>query len=309
MKRRPGARIAAFGFSLPLVLAASGAGQDRHGSPATTLDDLLARAATYVRAYERTLSSVVAEERYEQRVRRLRVVGDEIPSAGTGGIPITSRHTRREETARTLRSDFLLVKTEGMDGWIPFRDVFEVDGASVRDREERVADLFRDSPPAAVERASRLVEESARYNLGNLSRTINVPTLALLFLIERHQQQFVFRLEGRETIDGAQVRKVTYRETARPTLVRSPTGVDLPVHGAFWLDPLDGRVARSELRTEVPGLDATIVVDFAFCDALETWVPARMKEEYRTPEEDIEGAATYTEFRRLSMNPGESIRD
>jgi len=63
-------------------------------------------------------SHVVAEERYVQNP--------------------TSPRRRRE-----LRSDFLLVKTPRLvPDWFQFRDMFEVDGQPVRDRDARLSRLF-----------------------------------------------------------------------------------------------------------------------------------------------------------------------
>mgnify|MGYP003694380831 CR=1 FL=1 len=39
---------------------------------------------------------------------------------------------------RELKSDFLLVKVGPLE-WLPFRDVYEVDGTPIRDREGRLA--------------------------------------------------------------------------------------------------------------------------------------------------------------------------
>ena len=98
-----------------------------------TLRDVLARAADYIVEFQRQLSGIVAEEEYVQ---------DTGPSALGGSF-------NRQATLpqhRELRSDLLLVRPAGVDRWIQFRDVFEVDGHPVRDRTERLMKLFLDPP-------------------------------------------------------------------------------------------------------------------------------------------------------------------
>jgi hypothetical protein len=79
------------------------------------LDLALARLFAYADAYERQYSMLVAEEDYRQ-------------SAPKGGL--------------RLRSDLLLVRPTPVEEWVSFRDVFEVDGRPVRDREERLRRLL-----------------------------------------------------------------------------------------------------------------------------------------------------------------------
>jgi hypothetical protein len=46
---------------------------------------------------------------------------------------------------------------------------------------------------------------------------------------------------------------VTYRETEKPTIVRTTAGRDAPVSGMLWIDPIDGRILRTrlEMRAEI----------------------------------------------------------
>ena len=55
-----------------------------------------------------------------------------------------------------MRSDLLLVRVPGRDGWLPFRDVYEVDGRAVRDRSERLKKLFIEAPETAVNAATQI---------------------------------------------------------------------------------------------------------------------------------------------------------
>ena len=107
---------------------------------APSLAAVLAAAGQYVTQFRDQLSGIVAEERYRQRAST--------PSLTTKGF-LDSRVRRRE-----LRSDFLLIRPEGEDRYYGFRDVFEVDGRAIRDRQERLTRLFLD-PSLSADRQIR----------------------------------------------------------------------------------------------------------------------------------------------------------
>jgi hypothetical protein len=138
------------------------------------LDVTLERAARYVARFVEEFSSVVAEEAYSQdSLGNLPIV-----MPGRGGINTASGPPSRH---RELKSDFLLVRI-GQADWLPFRDVYEVDGQKVRDREGRLAKLFLQGSATSMEQARQISLESSRYNLGAMQRTINTPILSLLYL-------------------------------------------------------------------------------------------------------------------------------
>src|SRR6476646_9729481 len=115
-------------FSAVLMIAAAIGASPRAEPP--DVEALLDKAGDYVADYERTFVGVVAEETYRQQVR--------VPGARDArGFPADTTVQRRD-----LKSDVLLVRAPAGDRWIQFRDVFEVDGKPVRDREERLTRLF-----------------------------------------------------------------------------------------------------------------------------------------------------------------------
>ena len=189
-------------------------------APQPALETVLQRAGAYVGLVERGISAIVAEERYVQDVRH--------PNAGRFAA----------DSHRELRSDVLLVRPGGTDRYVEFRDVFEVDGARIRDRQDRLTALFLDPTASAGAQIQRINRGSARYNIGNIARTINTPTLALLFLLPQNQARFRFTgaASSAPTIaraaaapGGAWV--VEYEEIQHPTLIRTTTGLDLPARG------------------------------------------------------------------------------
>ena len=144
-------RFAIAGVMLLLLADPAAIAQD------ATLDDVLGRASDYIVDYQQRLSGVVSEETYLQ---------------------VFERRPGTVAQRRELKSDVLLVRPPGASRYVQFRDVFEVDGRPVRDREERLTRLFLD-PSAGATQMNRIIEESARYNIGNIERTMNVPTLPL----------------------------------------------------------------------------------------------------------------------------------
>ena len=86
------------------------------------LAEILERVGDYIVRYQQEISGMVAEESYVQN---------------------SDKAERPFVTHRELKSDLLLVKTEGeANGYVQFRDVYEVDGETVRDRDDRLAKLF-----------------------------------------------------------------------------------------------------------------------------------------------------------------------
>ena len=59
--------------------------------------------------------------------------------------------------------------------------------------------LFLNDAGSAFERARRIADESTRYNIGNINRNINLPTLPLVFLTDRYRDGFDFRESGRDS--------------------------------------------------------------------------------------------------------------
>jgi hypothetical protein len=238
---------------------------------------------------------VVAEERYEQMLRR--VIGANTTSVQRGGGPMET----------VLVSDFLLVQVPG-EGWLPFRDVFERDGKQVRDRQERLAALFlKGSSRTAIDQARAIMDEGARYNIGNVARNINVPTLPLPFLTAQHRQRFSFKAGKRDENDPGAV--IEFKETGRPTFIRTTGSRDLPVSGKFWIDERDGTVLRTELHAADTGVEAHIVVTYEPDAATGLRVPVRMEERYRRSRDPMEvrGVATYSRFRRFQVNTSEEL--
>lgn len=269
------------------------------------LGTVLARAGTYVTEFRRQLSGVVAEESYSQRAR-----------TGVGnafrGFP------QYREQSRSLRSDFLLVRPDGVNRYLEFRDVFEVDGRAVRDRQERLTRLFLDGSASAAQQIGQITIESARYNIGDIERTLNTPTLALLFLRPEYQPRVRFarvtdidprlELELDASLDLADTWVIEYHENQENTLISGTDGRDLPAYGRFWIEPATGRVLVTEFIIDDPEVRATIDVRYESDSLIGLFVPIEMREHYQDVRggSRVDGAATYSKFRQFQVQVEEN---
>ncbi|HEU0092180.1 MAG TPA: hypothetical protein VFS78_08715, partial [Vicinamibacteria bacterium] len=188
---------------IPVAILAAAAASQSAASQATsppTLDagrpapgathelaPILERAGRYVLEYEKKFQDLVAEETYTQWTRRadtrpiVTAVEGTVPAVGVavncsvsdtpkdrGGIalPFSCR--------RTAKADVVFVRQAGAVPWGSFRDVYEVDGKKVREREPRLEQLFSRTPSASAEPQARgLTEDSdQRYNIGPALRNL-----------------------------------------------------------------------------------------------------------------------------------------
>lgn len=248
---------------------------------------MLALAGRCVTRLEEELAVLVAEETYAQAL----FVGRE-----------GSARQRR-----SLASDVAWVPTGDAMVWAFFRDVHEVDGGSVRDREARLEQLFPSGvTPAGRERAQQILEESSRYNLGR-RRTVNNPTVALSFLHPRNQGRFAFRLAGQDEKEGVATWKLRFAEQERPTLIRTSRGEDVPARGLIWVEAGRGVVVASRLETSPPGLGpVSIETSFSRDERMGVWLPREMRETYgnrsrSAGDERVEAVAHYSAWRRAQV--------
>ncbi|HUQ88864.1 MAG TPA: hypothetical protein VM096_15010 [Vicinamibacterales bacterium] len=278
------------------LLSASPAAQ------APSLNEVLKRSALYVGEFRRQLSRIVAEETYRQ----------EIIDTGRSGNGVVSGRA-----VRTLRSDFLVVKPSDSERLVELRDVFEVDGKPVRNRQARLEQLLDN--PNGRSRIEDIISASARYNIGKIQRTINTPLMALLFLDAAHQHRFDFKhaanaqavftdARDRAFNDTAVFRVATeiwtveFTERRRPTIIRAPNGDDRPAKGRFWINPANGSVLISELIVDGGGVIATVTASYQSEPLMGFLVPVEMRESYLRDPERITGRAEYGKFRRINSS-------
>lgn len=283
---------------VPLLVALLGT-HARPRAQTISLDEVMKNAAAYLAAFQKQLSGITAEEHYVQEVT---------PLSPLKGLEMLPR--------RVLRSDLLLVKPAGADRYVELRDVFEVDGAPVRDRQERLATLLEDASSSASTQIRNIIAESARFNVGRIERNVNTPLLALMFLDAAYQPRFKFKRQAAQrpvfqSNDGnkpddmpvfrvsTEMWTIEYQERERPTVIRTPGGNPMPAHGRFWINPATGAVLISELVTAGRGVSATITVSYQSEPLMGFLVPVEMRESYVHARERITGSASYGRFRQL----------
>ncbi len=244
--------------------------------PAASLDSVLDRFRTYLTTYSETYSATVAAEHYEQNdfVQWVR-----------------------------LESEFAMVRVPGALEWLGFRDVLRVNGRDVTRRRDRLADLFTNPSGLSLGMATRIAEESARFNIGRVRRTVNNPATVLELLAPRHHGRIQWSSAGEDRIGAIRAKVVRGVEQTRPTIVRSTDGRDEPFEGRVWIDPANGTLLRAALRIRVSqhySESLELDVTFAYEKDLQMWVPARMDELYQLGAQHAQtGTATYAGYRQF----------
>jgi hypothetical protein len=253
-----------------------------------TLEQVLDRMGAYLTEYESQLSSVVADERFEQNIYALGA------AARTQGA--------------TLESEVAFIRLPGGAEWLGFRDVKRVNFKAVKESGPNISDVLT-SAAGDMTKARAIANASAKHNLG-LLRTINVPTAPLHVIHPAHRAAHRYELAGDESVRGTRTMVVTFTEVARPTLVREPNGDNLVSSGRIWIDPGSGAVWRVEwiyqLEKRHPRAAAPprLRVDFERHPELGCMVPRMMTEVFATMSSRTrgEGRATYRNFRRFGTS-------
>jgi len=300
-------RLLARGALLSIAMCTTLAVTTLHAQQAADadLEQLLARATWYSIDFVNKLSQVVAEERYVQD-SNVALPAVAIPGLGGRGTPMNSS-PRGSSKHRELKADFLLVKSPG-ELWTPFRDVFEVDHIPVRDRDERLAKLFLTKKvDSNDENARAIAEESGRYNLGAVQRTINNPVFALIFLQPDIRSHFKFTAGKPDRKAGEDVRVVDYVEELRPTVINGGSGRDMPAFGRFWIENATGRVIKTEVRVEVNDVKANLTTTYRTDERLGIDVPSEFREEYDLRDSRVSGVASYSRFRKFEVKSSEEL--
>lgn len=255
--------------------------------PSLSVKDVMKRVERYVASYGEQASIVVCTEHYDQQ-------------AWGSGMGV--------DAARTLESDFALVHADAIRGWLGFRDVLAVNGHRVSDREDRLARVLMASQ-GRFDEARRLSDESARYNIGAIERNFNVPTAALFFFTPENHDRFRF---AARTVAADGTWEVAFRETDRPTLIRSPAGDSVPSSGTIWVEPQSGTIVRTRLEVEtIDGHGSrarrghgSVEVVYRRVPDLNMWLPASMEEQFQVSSgpifDRVSGHADYSNYRRFT---------
>ena len=266
-----------------LLVVLTAALPDRVGAQSAQPKDLLPLVGAYIRTFVGDFSNVVAEESYKQEM--------------------TSPRRKR-----LLKSDLMLVKYPGAEGWLMFRDTFEVDGKSVRSEPERLTKLFLEPPENATRRAREITSASEKYNLAHIG-TINNPLLVLALMQEENHDRFRFTTGGLEKSLGADVRVLQFQEFRTPSFIKLDGNADVFANGLLYVQQATGRVVKTQLNIGRRGSGIEIQTTFQRDPMLEIDVPVLLKEWYPDGQGgDITGEATYSRFRRFQVSTQEDVK-
>ena len=247
------------------------------------ITQLLDRMGDYLTTYEPQLSSVVAEEHFEQNVYPTR-------------RGATSEHV-------TLESEVAFTRLPGDAEWLGFREVRKRNWKAIKTTGPSMAEVLASST-GDLAKAVAIARASAQHNLG-LARTINMPTTPLDVIHPRHRHSMRYEFRGDDSVRGRRTVVVSFVEVGRPTLLREPTGENLVSSGRVWMEASNGKVWRVEWhyqREGSPGRPPYVRVDFAPNEDLQLMVPVTMTEGFYAARGRGEGRATYRNFRRFGTS-------
>jgi hypothetical protein len=261
------------------------AGLVRGEAQSLSLEVVLDRLGAYLRDYETKALELVADERYKQWIKR---------RTGYGGDTVS----RRE-----LTSAYFLVRLPDGQAWYGFRDVMRVDGRTVPRGKREMEQLLSERTASAYDEAMAVMRENAKYNIGGVYRTINLPLQALHLLHPDNRDRFDFRLAGRQRVGGEETVIVAFQERSAPGLVSDGFGGELLARGQIWIEPGTGAVRRTELSFNGEAArylkESAIRVDYRRDSKLNVLLPSEMEETYGLEIEVLHGIATYRNYRRF----------
>ncbi len=209
---------------------------------------------------------------------------------------------------RQMLSDVFFYRPEAEGPAMTVRTVRQVDGREIGTAAMRIDEALALPPGLRTQKLRALADAGALYNLGNLQRNFNEPTVALTFAADDYQPRFRFSLEGAEEEDGQTLQRVAYSEVERPTIIRDGrSGGDVRASGRLWTTNA-GIVMRTELHLAKRDVAATIRVAYRTEPRLGIMVPATMDESYRFRDRSIDqfifvtAHASYSEYRRFETS-------
>ena len=255
------------------------------GAQSPELDVVLDRLSAYLLDYETKVLELAAEERYKQWIKR---------RSGYGGDTVAKRN---------LESTYFLVRLPDGQAWYGFRDVTRVDGRTVSREGRPLSQILGERTDSAYEEALAVMHENAKYNIGGVYRTINLPLQALELLHPQHRARFDFSPAGRQRVGGQDTVVVAFQERSAPTLVSDGFGGELLARGRVWVEPGTGAVRRTELGFNGSAAqylkESLIRVEYKRDSKLDVLVPVEMEETYGFDIEVLHGVATYRNYRRF----------
>jgi hypothetical protein len=255
---------------------------------------LTSAAVRYVAEYEKQFAFLIADEEYTQMV--------------------FDADGRRAQT-RVLKAEMFLTYLPADGEWMAVRDVIEVDGEAVKNREDLRALLAKREELRLVK---QLTWRNSRYNLGRVERNFNEPTLPLLLLDSKRKSRVKFDRKHVSRDEDVTLATLAFEEQEAPTLVATRNEGAVRAKGEFLLDAATGTIRRTVFQLTRPGIDARLVTSYKKDDKLNLWLPSVFTERYessssagggfrlpnsasRASRELVECVAKYSNYRRFEV--------
>jgi hypothetical protein len=274
-------------FSAPIAGAwlALGASALAVAQTPATLDlstkAIVAAASAYVDGYGTAMQNVLADETATQR--------------------LVFRGPVHEQT-RTTKADLFITFLPTESVWIAVRDVREVDGATIDDP-NNIRVLMTHTPLARL--GAVIARKNSQFNIGNISRTFNEPTLALLIMTSKHKARFKFDRVS-VTSEASPHVTISFKEKDRPTLITGINGAPIYTSGTLVIDASTGRIESTRLKLRTGSVDASIETIYGNNARLKLWVPVSMIESYEQSatgfEQTVNCVSTYSNYRKFETS-------
>jgi hypothetical protein len=216
---------------------------------------------------------------------------------------------------RTTESEVRLAHiADGM--WLMARDVRRVDGVSLD--VPPVMPTSSAGPAGEAEILGRMrdaIAANAKWNVGSMTRNVNIPTLVVWFLTAPTSDRFRFTASGTgRSAQGLPCQRLSFEEISRPVLINADRG-GKPATGTICALAESGAIVSTHLTLQQSDMApngrlsresanrATIDVAYVLDPNLELWVPATMTERYDRPSESdsdiVTARAAYSDYRRF----------
>ena len=230
---------------------------------------------------------------------------------------------REPRVSRRLRSEILLAQHPAAQrDWLLFRDVLEVDGGAIPERQRRLTDLFITPTAASWTLAREIAQAGGRHHLPGSSVAITNPFIVVALMDEYYRPFLRFKQGREETVDGKRLRHVQFEERVIEERValsdhvrmikRSiPLLVTGLVEGSALVDPDTGRIMRTQLRIGHKLGAPTAATTFVYHEPLSVMVPREMTTSWREPDDSravVSGTAVYSDVRRFQVSTEEAVR-
>jgi hypothetical protein len=295
--------VRVYAAAVLLLLLPAAPGSQSRSNPDLSTRAVVDAAATYVKDYQRLLTSVLADETYRQEI--------------INQVPLDAAMPR----SRTMSSEMFFMFAPEAEGWMAIRSVSSIDGTPVAEHQDPREALGR-LPASQV---ARLFEtQNARFNIGRVLRNFNEPTFSLLVVDPNHKDRFRFDRKRIDRSGSGVLVTLAFAERHSPTLIRGVARGNVFTKGELTVEAETGRVTHAFLTGKLDSVRLELTTAYAPDERLGIWVPSVFRERYeygaasnaqrtRVADPSIEYEhilceARYTNFRRFETG-ARIIRD